>query len=128
MAQCRCLNADLDLTSEETLAPLAAYMRENGLIELHCERHDDGAWLARFEASLCGDDPERQIGALLDVVEKAPESVQASWRACASREFDIGYECGDDGCPFGQTLSADLVRRIAAVGASLGITLYPAQG
>ena len=41
------------------------------------------------------------------------------------REFNIGYDCGEEPWAFNQGLSAETLRRVAAVKASLRWTLYP---
>jgi hypothetical protein len=39
--------------------------------------------------------------------------------------FNIGYDCGAEPWAFNQGLTAELLGRMAATGASLRITLYP---
>jgi hypothetical protein len=62
---------------------------------------------------------------MIAVVESLAESLRAVWAGCTLREFNIGYDCGDRPWAFEQGLSTGLLGRIAAVGASLRITLYP---
>ena len=44
---------------------------------------------------------------------------------CTTREFNLGYDCGAEPWAFNQGLSSELLGRIAAVGASLRLTIYP---
>jgi hypothetical protein len=126
------LNTDLDLTSADDLTALAAFFETNGFCRLRCDRAGDGLWYATFEVndpSPCGANPahvpENAIAAMLSVVESIPEPLKRIWAACTRRQFDIGYDCGSKPWAFNQGLSAELLGRIAAVGASLRITLYP---
>ena len=43
------------------------------------------------------------------------------------RAVDVGYECGAGSWAYGHGLSSGLLGRMAAVGASLRLTLYPAD-
>ncbi|MEZ4733918.1 MAG: hypothetical protein R3E79_43050 [Caldilineaceae bacterium] len=54
----------------------------------------------------------------------APED-KAMWSRCTVKEFNLGYQCGTEPRPFTQGLSSDLIGRIAAVNATMRITLYP---
>jgi hypothetical protein len=47
------------------------------------------------------------------------------WSACTTRVFDIGYECGEGPLSFHNNIAPSILARVAAVGASLRITLYP---
>ncbi len=128
------LNTDLDLTSPDDLTALAAFFEARGMWPLHCDHGGDGLWYATFEVndpSPCGADPshvpENTIAAMLSVVESLPEPLKRIWEACTRRQFDIGYDCGSKPWAFNQGLSGELLGRIAAVGASLRITLYPPE-
>ncbi|MDZ4779983.1 MAG: hypothetical protein SGJ19_07010 [Planctomycetia bacterium] len=119
------LNTDLDLKSPTDLEPLASALRSGGVFDLHVSRWDDGLWYARFETDECYSEPEPNITAMLDVLERLPEAQRATWDQCILREFNIGYDCGDKPWAFNQGLAPELLGRLAAIGASLRITLYP---
>lgn len=125
MSNTRFLNADLDLESARDLDPLARELAAAGLLVLHCERHDDGIFRARFEASLCAGSCEAALGALARSVEGLGADGMAAWRACLRREFDLGYECGDGPQRLEETVSAATLARIAALGGALRATIYP---
>lgn len=118
------LNTDLDLTSAADLAPLAAAFKARGASP-HVTRGDDGLWRATINVFEQQGEPEPHISAMLAVVESLGAPLRAAWSGCTVREFDIGYDCGSEPRPFRQGLSSQLLGRIAAVGASLRITLYP---
>jgi hypothetical protein len=70
-------------------------------------------------------EPEPNIATVLAAVESLAPPLRAVWSGCSLREFNIGYDCGREPWAFNQGLSAEVLGRIAAVGASLRWTLYP---
>lgn len=121
----RYLNTDLDLASAHDLTALAAAFEAGGLFPLHVTHGEDGRWYAWFETEEEHADPEPNIAAMLAVVEALAPPNQAVWAGCSQREFNIGFDCGLEPWAFNQGLSAELLGRMAVVGASLRWTLYP---
>jgi hypothetical protein len=121
------LNTDLDVTSATALGGLARALESRGLFALHVTGGDDGLWRARFETENQHTEPEASIAEMVAVVESLDEPHRAVWLACAQREFNIGYECGAGPSAYGHGLSGGLLGRMAAAGASLRLTLYPAD-
>lgn len=119
------LNTDLDLTSADDLTALAAAFQAGGVFPLHVTRGEDGLWYACFETEEQHTEPEPNIAAMLAVVETLAPPFRAVWAGCSRREFNIGYDCGLEPWAYNQGLSAELLGRMAAVGASLRWTLYP---
>jgi len=124
----RYLNTDLDLVSAHDLSALVAVLDAGGLFALHAERRNDGLWYATFETEEQHAEPESNIAAMVSVVESLGETHRAMWARCTRREFNIGYDCGTTPWAFTQTLSSGLLARLAAVDASLRVTLYPDGG
>jgi hypothetical protein len=122
------LNTDLDLTSAADLTKLATTFEAQSVFSLHVTHSEDGLWYAIFEADDPYDEcrePEKSISAMLKAIESLTSSEHATWATCTRREFNIGYDCGDEPWAFNQGLSNELLCRIAKVGASLRVTLYP---
>jgi hypothetical protein len=119
------LNTDLDLTSSADLTELAAAFKAAGVSPLHVTHGEDGLWYATFETDEQHDQPEPNIAAMVMVAETLQEPLRSVWSGCTRREFNIGYDCGAEPWAFNQGLSSRLLEGIAAVGASLRITLYP---
>jgi hypothetical protein len=119
------LNTDLDLISAEDLTVLAAAFEGGGVPPLHVTQGADGLWYATFETSAQFAEPEPNIAAILAIVESLARPLRSLWDECTRREFNIGYDCGDEPWAFNQGLPADLLGRMAAAGASLRVTLYP---
>lgn len=121
------LNTDLDLTSAGDLTALGAAFEAHGMLPLHVTRGAEGLWYARFETGERHQEPEPNITAMIAVVESLAEPLRIVWAGCTLREFNVGYDCGAKPWAFEQGLSSQLLGRVAAVGASLRITLYPPE-
>ncbi len=120
------LNTDLDLTSADDLTELAKAFEATGVTALHVTHCEDGSWRAIFETSESNYlQPEQDISTMVSAIESLSEVLRTIWLRCTQREFNIGYDCGDEPWEFNQGLSNQLLGRIAATGATLRITLYP---
>jgi hypothetical protein len=119
------LNTDHDLVSAENLTSLAAAMKANGVTPLHVTCGDDGLWRTTLETDIGYTEAEPNIVAMVNAIERLQKPLRAKWGRCTLREFNIGYDCGYEPWAFHQGLSSDTLSRIAAIGASLRITLYP---
>lgn len=120
------LNTDLDLTSpHDDLSLIVAAFKARGIYSLHVTRREDGACEATFETEQEHGEPETNIAAMLAAVESFDDSLRAIWLGCTRREFNIGYDCGNEPWAFNQPLSAELLGRMAAACANLRITIYP---
>jgi hypothetical protein len=117
------LNTDLDLVCDVDLAMLAAEMESRGLVAV-LRAGNDGLFYVTCEDN-SDTEPEPNIKRLLDAVESLSDSAGELWARCSKREFDVGYDCGDEPWAFNQALSNDVLRRMADCGASFRITLYP---
>ncbi len=119
------LNTDLDVWSELDLTKLATCLGIYGVNALHVTRLDDGTWYATFETDDCYKEPEETISALLTAIEALPKDEHDIWVKCSRCEFNVGYDCGEEPWEFNQGLSHGLLGRLAQVGGSLRVTLYP---
>jgi hypothetical protein len=119
------LNTDLDLVSADDLSPLAKALEAACVFPMHVTRGADGLWYAMFETQGERTEPEPCISVMLSAIESLPPAHRSTWDHCTLREFNIGYDCGDEPWAFNQGLSVALLGRMAAVGASLRVTLYP---
>jgi len=121
-------NTDLDLVSAQDLSQLADALEARGVSPVGLNRGKDRLWYSCLEVDeefINDRQPEQHIVAMLDVIESLPPPLHAAWRKCTVREFCIGYGCGDEPWAFNQGLSNTTLRRIAEVGATLRITIYP---
>lgn len=117
------LNTDLDLICDVDPAVLAnEFEAREFAVNVHTG--DDGLFYI-----LCEDEnatePEPNIIRLLDAVDALTDASRELWNRCLKREFDVGYDCGDEPWAFNQGLSNDVLRRMADCGATFRITIYP---
>ena len=130
MSLIRYINTDLDLVSSDPHEELFADFEDMGCL-VHCE-NDDGGWRSTWETTRFEtpeqtffETPEETIQAILSILDSLPESARSVWQACHERTFDIGYDCGDEPWGFQQEISNMTLARIAALGATLRVTIYP---
>ena len=119
------LNTDLDLVCDTDPALLASELESRGLW-VHVTPGDDGQWYLLCEDSN-DTEPESNINKFLDAVDSLSEEGRAIWERCSKREFNVGYDCGDEPWSFNQGLSNETLRRMAACGSTFRLTLYPFQ-
>lgn len=121
-------NTDLCLASPTDLRPLAAHLKSKGLSVLYVTLEPDNNWYGTFEAGGSGlpdGQAETDINQMLTAVESLPAALGAVWNGCTKREFDIGYDCGTEPWAFQQDFPPELLGRMAALGITMGLTLYP---
>jgi hypothetical protein len=122
----RYINTDLDLTSARDLRPLANALEANGVRPLYpIKQSADGLWYSVLEIEDYLEEPEPTICIMLEAIEKLDGEARSVWDECTRRDFNIGYDCGDEPWAFNNGISNAVVLRIAESGASLRITLYP---
>jgi len=119
------LNTDLELTSSENLSALAAFLQKKRWSVHHNDWLSEGCWLSTFEHSLGHrGGPDEAARLMLKALEHLPETLMPSWTGCSARNFNIGYQSGAGGRPIEQTLSNEVLKRIAAIGGSITVTIY----
>ncbi|MEP6669253.1 MAG: hypothetical protein ABJF10_08880 [Chthoniobacter sp.] len=121
------LNTDLDLVAGQSLEALAAVFEARGVFPLHVDQREDGKWYSTLETYEQFTEPEPNIAAFLAVIEALDSRSRELWSACLSRELNIGYECGDEPRGFNHELTVATLGRMATLGISLRVTLYPAE-
>jgi hypothetical protein len=122
------LNTDLDLVAPCDLEPLVVALTAGGVPPLSVYQREDGCWAATLETEETFRQPEPNIAALLTAIESLGPEARAVWAACNTREFNLGYDCGDEPWAFTDQLTTETLARIASLGASLRLTLYPVRG
>ena len=121
----RYLTTDLELRALFDLAPLADQLVQLGLLSYYVGPWKDGPWSARFASAESFSEPNSAIAAMLTAIESVDESARSVWAVCTSRDFNIGFDCGDEPWAFTQQLSPATLARVADVGAGIMITIYP---
>ncbi len=119
----RYLNTDLDLVCDTAPNSLVDEFEASGLCAY---AHDcGGGEYSVLVEDMNDSEPEPNIIRLLEAIERLSESGRRVWDRCSKRDFNIGYDCGDEPWGFNQGLSNQTLRRIVECGATVSITLYP---
>ena len=88
------LNVDLDISSQEDLASLAAALRPR-LITLHVGRIRR-RYTARFELRTQPRNPDAAIRRLASAIESLPVRQRACWKRATTRDFNIGIQAAQE--------------------------------
>jgi hypothetical protein len=119
------LTIDLDVRSRRSLAPLIsawplAYQPLMG------KRGPDSRWL--ILNAFVAETAEAAAKHLLGHVARLRGKARLSWKQAYRRRFDIGVQAGGPGRAFEEVqLSAVTLKRIAAAGGQIQVTIYPAE-
>jgi hypothetical protein len=116
---------DLNIWATNDLTPIADQLVHLGLFTYYVGPGQDSSWFARLACAESFPDPDSSIAVMLTAIEALDEPARMLWSACTSRDFDIGYYCGDSPWAFNQQLLPSTIARIAAASAGIVITIYP---
>src|SRR5689334_720055 len=119
------LNTDLVVAADMSIDILDKAFKDAGLHALGI--FPPGIRGMGYETEEQYDAPEHNIMAFLSIIESLDKTALKIWNMCERREFDIGYRGDTKPRSFIQTLSPELLKRIAAVNAGLKITLYATE-
>ena len=122
----RYLNTDLEIESKSDLSRIVEEFGEDVIVLHHEEMR--GYQHASFEISESSADADGVINFFCLLVEELPGEVREIWDGCVSRVFDIGYESGGSPQNFRSQIRASTIQRVARIGASIVITIYPESG
>src|SRR5205807_1923324 len=116
-------NTDLEIESRGDLSKIVEEFGEAVLV-LH---HDEVSGYQRASFEIAGGilDADATINSFSLLVESLPNEVREVWDACCSRVFDVGYQSGASPQTFRSEIRASTIQRVANMGASVVITIYP---
>ena len=117
------LNTDLVIESHEDISRIVEEFGGDVVLLYHGEMR--GYRHASFEIAGNSGDADMVINYFCSLVEELPEDVRRIWDGCCSRVLDVGYDSGTSPQNFRSQIRAATVRRVAAIGASIVITIYP---
>ena len=119
----RYLNTDLEIESKNDLSKIVHEFGEDVSVLHHGEIR--GYQHASFEISGTNAGADEVINSFCALVEGLPKGVREIWDGCCSRVIDVGYESGTSRRNFRSEIRAHTIQRVAAIGASIVITIYP---
>lgn len=120
-------NIDVDLRSQVALDPLLEALGDHILVLNHGP-HDAG-WFASIELAASFEDAEAVAARLCGVFEALTGEGRVAWNTCTERVFNLGFASwnasprAEAHCQESR-LSPETLRRIAALGAGLTISVY----
>lgn len=123
------INTDLDLRSPHPIDLLVHALSARGIWSSHNTAGDNGNFYSTLEVSTEEylRHPEATIAGFLDAIESLSDEIKLLWNNCDLREFNIGYDCGEEPWAFNNGFSNAIVTRLANAGATLRITIYPVK-
>ena len=116
------LNTDLEIESKEDLSRIVQEFGEDVSV-LYCGEIR-GYQHASFEIPANTAGADETINQFCELVEQLPKEAREIWEGCCSRIIDIGYESGTSPRNFRSEIRASTIQRVAAIGASIVITIY----
>ncbi len=123
MSEPRYLNVDLVVSSKEELMPIVESFGKD-VVTLF-----NGEWAEHYRAvfEIAGSHAaaNEDIGYFCSLIDSLEGKAKDLWQAAYSREFDVGFESGVQGERAYVSVQSAIVKRVAEVGASISITLYP---
>jgi hypothetical protein len=120
----RYLNVDLDLESKEDLSILVEDLGAD-VVVLH-NGPVQGFNHASFELAFNAySGPDEAIAGFCNQIENLSPEARAIWNTCFTRVFDLGFECGATPNRFWFELRPSTIKRTAAIGASIAMSIYP---
>lgn len=121
------LNVDLDIESKSPLRSLARALGDK--VSVMFSGRMNGSYCLFVETAGAERSQDGIINALCTLIERLPGNARHAWNAAHRKEFDLGYEA----TLFSQQANRFVVRpstlrRVASLGATLAVTIYPHQG
>jgi hypothetical protein len=116
------LNIDLDIESAEDIAPIV--QEWGGRICVHRYEEIEGVFYGSFETPF--GDVEGILSEYVSLINGLSPEARGIWNRATIRVFDFGYEAGDTPNGFHSKIEADFIKRLAEIGGSIVVTIYPA--
>lgn len=120
----RYLNTDLEIESENDLSLIIEEFGEDVSVLHHGEIR--GYQHASFEITGgMNMGADEAINDFCLLVENLPKEAREIWDGCCSRILDIGCQSGATSPNYRSEIRASTIQRVAEIGASIVITIYP---
>jgi len=117
------LNTDLEIESKDDISRIVEEFGEDVVVLHQGEIREYQN--ASFEIAGSTSGADEVINYFCLLVDSLPNDVRKIWDGCCSRILDIGYESGTTSPNYRSEIRAATIRRVAEIGASIVITIYP---
>ena len=119
------INTDLEIDSREDLSILSKEFGED-VVEMYV-----GKWgsnqRAAFEVAGIFSEVNGAVELFCTLVEALSPEARVVWDSSLSKTFAIGLQSGDSKASLETVIRPDVVKRVAEVGASISLVLYPLE-
>lgn len=128
----RYIQVDLDLHAIFPLQELVAAFGDKVCV-LHCGEgvkrpgRRSSSYVAVLELNLENRPLNETLRRFCTLIESLPADAAALWKKVRHREFDIGFDSGAKRPAFNVAIAPEIVARIAKLGATIAITIYPVE-
>lgn len=117
------LNVDLDIESTSDLTVLKAELGRN-VVDLGPGPVKPGCFPLRLEIVPQYDTPDDTICAFCALLEGLSPKAKRAWQSAHKKEFDVGHDVAQGQHASQFSLRTETLKRLSALGATLGITFY----
>jgi hypothetical protein len=118
------VTADLEFDSAAELSALVAELRDDVIV--HLDERIDGVYRVALGLAQTDTSPEEAATFYCALVEKLSGPARTLWNGCSRRVLDIAFASGTEPECETYRLSEALLRRLAALGMSVAVTIYRA--
>jgi hypothetical protein len=119
------LNVDLAIESRSNLEPLAVEFGSRIRLNFCGKLPTPERYFLTFDHARQPKRPDPAIHALCALVESLSPAGRSLWKRAIRKEFDVGYGLQtDETSSLHFTLRSNTLERVAALGATLGVTFY----
>jgi hypothetical protein len=119
------LNIDLEVESSENLKVLIDDLGEDVSV-LYQGENGSGFNFVSFAVRPSGEkDADGIISSFCLFIENLSLDAKLIWNKSHSKKFDVGFQSGNSPRSYQTEIRADTVKKVAEIGASIIVTVYP---
>jgi hypothetical protein len=119
------LNVDLEIESSQDLQTIIDDLGENVSV-LHHGENGSGFNFVSFEVQPSAErDVDGIISSFCLYIENLSPEAKIIWDKSHSKRFDVGFQSGDFPRSYRTEIRGDTINRVAKLGASIAMTIYP---
>jgi hypothetical protein len=119
------LNVDLEIESLENLQPLVDDLGDDVAVLFNGKNGGGYSFVSVELPALSDRDIDGLVSSFCHLIENLSPEAKLIWDKCHSKKFDAGFESGSFPRSYRTELRADTIERVAKIGASIVITIYP---